>query len=409
MPTNSMNPRASANNIGIKVIETQSLISPNQEKPPLLESSLTPVGKPDTDKVQILVGPQAFSRIDQHIRSDMTHEVGGFLVGKPYEWDGKKYVEILDAVSAEATSSSAVHLTISPNTWVQAQNLLREKFPDMYIVGWYHTHPRMALFLSSQDLSIHEGFFREAWHVALVLDPTRSEAAFFIWDEGRVRIASGYQVNYPTDLNVSDRWQPSTSKTYSYASGAVLEDFYQVGYWHTHWVDGDDLIVKVPKNAFDLLVEKEKGDKPHQRSQIGICIGCSQKNRMMNQPYNLLEIWQIEPIPTSIKELFASSTGVRKFAEMFYSKFGEIESVLGIYIVMPNPPIKLAKIILERFKLLLISDGLPGIYMKCAWKNSDGRIIEREMAEMVNLSEANGEKLAQLIKSVQDACETLNF
>ena len=410
MPKALKNPQSSSNKVGITVIQKQSLISPHLEKPPLLASDLTSIGTPDIDKLQIIVGSQAFLKIDQHTRSDMTREVGGFLVGKPYEWHGKKYVEIIDSVPAEATSSSAVHLTISPNTWLQAQNLLREKFPDMYIVGWYHTHPHMALFLSSQDMAIHEGFFREDWHVALVLDPTRREAAFFIWDQERVRLAAGYEINYPSERSTSDRWMPST-RTYRHATGTVFDDFYQVGSWHTRSVEGDDLLVKVRRTAFDALVQRESSGVSRYLPQIGICIGgYFQKNREITHSASLVDIWQMETVSTRIKEVFASSIAFRKLGELLHASFDKIESVQGIYIVWSNPPNELLETILKNWNfksLIIVSDGLPGSYMKCAWKNRNGKIIEREMAEMMDLSEFNEKSLEHLMVLVGNACDVL--
>jgi hypothetical protein len=48
------------------------------------------------------------------------------------------------------------------------------------IVGWYHTHPRMGIFLSHYDTWLHHNFFPEPWQVALVVEPHKSLAGFFI-------------------------------------------------------------------------------------------------------------------------------------------------------------------------------------------------------------------------------------
>lgn len=37
------------------------------------------------------------------------------------------------------------------------------------VVGWYHSHTRTPLSLSREDLAFHNEFFREPWHVALLL------------------------------------------------------------------------------------------------------------------------------------------------------------------------------------------------------------------------------------------------
>jgi hypothetical protein len=55
-----------------------------------------------------------------------------------------------------------------------------EHYPDKQIVGWYHTHPGMGVFLSSYDAWLHHHFFPEPWQVALVIDPLSPAGGFFI-------------------------------------------------------------------------------------------------------------------------------------------------------------------------------------------------------------------------------------
>jgi proteasome lid subunit RPN8/RPN11 len=62
-------------------------------------------------------------------------------------------------------------------------SLMEEKFPDKELVGWYHTHPRMGLFLSSHDIFLHNNFFPKPWQVALVVEPHSNVGGFFIKDK----------------------------------------------------------------------------------------------------------------------------------------------------------------------------------------------------------------------------------
>jgi hypothetical protein len=62
-------------------------------------------------------------------------------------------------------------------------DILEEFYPDKTVVGWYHTHPRMSIFLSSYDLFLHENFFPHPWQVALVVEPYTHQGGFFIRDE----------------------------------------------------------------------------------------------------------------------------------------------------------------------------------------------------------------------------------
>jgi proteasome lid subunit RPN8/RPN11 len=71
-------------------------------------------------------------------------------------------------------------------------------YPDesAVIVGWYHTHPGFGIFLSGMDQFIHQNFFIQLWHVALVLDPVARRSGFFCWDRRKSRV-DPYEFPWP--------------------------------------------------------------------------------------------------------------------------------------------------------------------------------------------------------------------
>jgi hypothetical protein len=83
------NPKRGSSGLEIKVLDVQRLISLRREKPPLLErADLVTLGTPTRDHVQVLVSTESFQKIRTHVGTDLSREMGGFLVGRPYEWDG---------------------------------------------------------------------------------------------------------------------------------------------------------------------------------------------------------------------------------------------------------------------------------------------------------------------------------
>lgn len=55
-------------------------------------------------------------------------------------------------------------------------------------LGWFHSHTRSEIYLTSDDLQIYHRYFPEPWQVALVLRPKRDErvrAGFFIRESGQ--------------------------------------------------------------------------------------------------------------------------------------------------------------------------------------------------------------------------------
>lgn len=404
-------------NLKIKILETQKLISINPEMPPLLKArNLQSIGEPRADRLQILVGEGAFTKIDDHVHSDLSHEVGGFMIGQPYDWDGKRYVEVVDAIKADSSSSSQVHLTISSNTWMNAQTLLRDKFPGLYIVGWYHTHPRMQLFLSSQDISIHEGFFREPWHVALVLDPTRQGASFFAWEEGHVREAGGFQVQFPENTPRERCWDNRDTFAATTGIDVTLEDFYETGCWHTRWMPNEDFVIKLQGDGISKLKDKMKANEVFIPGiQIGTCEGRINRNTL-EKPSYLVDIRSLTPLFTRHQnEASWSNEKVRNIIEdavngLLRSQNGWIQCK-GFYVLfsaIDNSLIKwFTSLLKQPFTFLLIGTTSLNNF-RCVFRGADGDLIERELVEMITLSEFYKNDLSSTLEEVRKKCKELN-
>lgn len=132
--------------------------------------------------VHIFVSPRAFERVCAHAGSDLDNEVGGWLIGK-WRRDKKldqQYIVVENNLPAPFTRQSRAFLTFTQDSQVALQNLLEERFPGKELVGWYHTHPKMGVFLSSYDTWLHDHFFPEPYHVALVVEPYSATGGFFI-------------------------------------------------------------------------------------------------------------------------------------------------------------------------------------------------------------------------------------
>ena len=66
-----------------------------------------------------------------------------------------------------------------------AKSVTSPELKGLIVVGWFHTHTRSRIFLSAEDLSLHEAFFNEPWQVALVTRPQKDQpptAGFFCKD-----------------------------------------------------------------------------------------------------------------------------------------------------------------------------------------------------------------------------------
>jgi proteasome lid subunit RPN8/RPN11 len=136
--------------------------------------------------VRILMTQHAYMRCTAHAGSDLEHEVGGILVGQAHTDDesDRLYIIIENTISAEYTRFGPSHLTFTQDSLVYLNSELERRFPGKRMVGWYHTHPQMDVFLSSHDCWIHSHFFGEPWQVALVIEPCAKQGGFFCWQAG---------------------------------------------------------------------------------------------------------------------------------------------------------------------------------------------------------------------------------
>jgi proteasome lid subunit RPN8/RPN11 len=132
--------------------------------------------------VSVFLNRAAYIRVSVHSCSSDTVEVGGVLVGDwcMDEGTGEQFVVVKHALPARHTLQGSVYLTFTQDSLVDLHDQIEKRFEGEKIVGWYHTHPRMGVFLSHYDTWLHRNFFPEPWQVALVVEPYSSLGGFFI-------------------------------------------------------------------------------------------------------------------------------------------------------------------------------------------------------------------------------------
>jgi proteasome lid subunit RPN8/RPN11 len=137
-------------------------------------------------RVHVFLAQSAYQKCVEHAASDLAHEVGGVLIGTAYidTKQPRPYILIQDILPALYTNSGQAHVTFTQDTMVYLHNELEARFPGKRMVGWYHTHPRFGIFLSSYDSWLHQNFFRDPTQIALVIDPCAQNGGIFCWQPG---------------------------------------------------------------------------------------------------------------------------------------------------------------------------------------------------------------------------------
>jgi proteasome lid subunit RPN8/RPN11 len=108
-------------------------------------------------------------------------EVGGICLGFVFQSleDSRLLVRVEEVIKAEHTVAGGAYLTFTHETWQKLIDVHWHDFPDMRVVGWYHSHPGFGVFLSSMDRFIHDNFFAASWNVAVVIDPLQKQVGVF--------------------------------------------------------------------------------------------------------------------------------------------------------------------------------------------------------------------------------------
>jgi len=101
---------------------------------------------------------------------------------------------INDIIAGE-TELSEVSCVFPPDMLAQVANDIVEGKIEGKIVGWYHSHPGLGLFLSQTDMQTHMQFCQfSPYAVSLVAEPKVQEFGIWIFENGAgvVQLPSSY-------------------------------------------------------------------------------------------------------------------------------------------------------------------------------------------------------------------------
>ena len=141
--------------------------------------------QPAPRELRVTISEQAHREIVAHAREDQQAELCGVLVGAVRRDRHGPFVAVEAIIRGEHAESHSGQVTFTHDTWAHINAVMDRDFPEARIVGWYHTHPGLAVFLSQMDLFIQRHFFDQPWQVAFVVDPQSGEQAFFHWLQGQ--------------------------------------------------------------------------------------------------------------------------------------------------------------------------------------------------------------------------------
>jgi proteasome lid subunit RPN8/RPN11 len=133
-------------------------------------------------QAQVYIKKSALQNLITHLESNLSVEQGGILFGNAYQDPSSQtiYVEITAAVAAPATIGTSAHLDFTPDSWTGIMDYARVEHPEENIVGWYHSHPNIGVFMSGTDMRTQQAFFYHPWCLSIVYDPVRRTIGYFL-------------------------------------------------------------------------------------------------------------------------------------------------------------------------------------------------------------------------------------
>ncbi|MGQ9543641.1 MAG: hypothetical protein ACUVTM_06120 [Candidatus Bathyarchaeia archaeon] len=162
--------------------------------PPPISSQLTIYRGEETAPFQIGVAPGVLETVmanaKAHInrRGKPDEEVVGVLVGRVVD----NTVVVEEPIACKASYSGLTEVAMDPNDLAEIVDRIMRDGGGRSIVGWYHSHLGLGVFLSDLDVKTQLMLQQFSHVVALVVDPMILEFGFFYVEgktpEGRPRI-----------------------------------------------------------------------------------------------------------------------------------------------------------------------------------------------------------------------------
>lgn len=177
--------------------------------------------------LRVAVERRANAELVAHAKESLEVEVCGVLIGQTCEDAEGVFVHIAAIIRGDAASEASTHVTFTQNTWNTIHQTLERDYPQLKIVGWYHTHPGFGVEFSEMDLFIQKNFFPGSAQIALVTDPLTGAVAICINTPQGIRYLPKYWIDgreQPCRVPVRTKIASEIGKSSSSSSEATSDE-----------------------------------------------------------------------------------------------------------------------------------------------------------------------------------------
>lgn len=147
------------------------------------------------NQLRVSFSRKAHANLVAHAKESVDAEVCGVLVGEVRQDNGATNVDVKAIIRGAAAREARAHVTFTHDTWNHIHATLDKDYPDLQIVGWYHTHPGFGVEFSAMDRFIHENFFSGPTQVAYLTDPLSGEISLCTNSKDGMQYANKFWVD----------------------------------------------------------------------------------------------------------------------------------------------------------------------------------------------------------------------
>ena len=165
--------------------------SPSNLRPSSPLFALAEKGDARAESLDVYLHLDALEDILRAVDRRSRFEAGGLVTGVAGQDAQGPFLLVRRALPAPSARGERISLTFTPEAWEELWAAHDRECPELAVVGWYHTHPGLGVFLSEPDQFIHRHFFTAGHQVALVYDPDEFRWGVFYWEAGGLRAARG--------------------------------------------------------------------------------------------------------------------------------------------------------------------------------------------------------------------------
>lgn len=147
------------------------------------------------DHFKIYIEDYAFHYLDRSA-DEISEGKMALLLGRTNWADGVTYIFIKSAFFLTKMEVDANHILFDESVFRQAEEVMKNYFPQQEIVGWFFTAPEYSMEITDSMMRVHLNYFGGNDKVFFMMDPVDGEEVFFRYDNGKMCRQRGYYLYY---------------------------------------------------------------------------------------------------------------------------------------------------------------------------------------------------------------------